>query len=539
MNDEIEAKKAKLRELREQRRRREEAANGSTPQTRAKSSPFTPPHHILSHLVSPTPQPRDDASRPPLARPDPPSIPKSALSTTVACIYELPASKRYSKASQTPDERLKRLLTPHPETVASAPLSPEPETKEPEDQQQEEIPEFSISDEVSEDMLQFVRKAWRVMARSADNHPEPLIDYAAKNANKLPQKQGINKLLSLKGTECVISIDWSPHYDSLVAVAYSGGMQGVHGPGIQIYSLEAPSAPEYTLKAATDILSVRFSPSFPWRIYGSGYNGQILVWDLRSGRTDILPSLKSTVDGSGHLFPVFSLEICGSLNHDVLVSCSTDGTVCTWPSDMLSKPTHKLQLTDPTTASSLSTALAVTVLKLHPRDNTSFLTGTLDGNIFSGHRVDSVGARAGLDTKPYSGHSAPVTSIVVHNSAEFFLSTSLDWSICIWSFDTWSPLLSIELEDVVTDAAWSPHHQGVFAVTCRNKLHLFNLSESTDLPVSTFEAQNLLNRVVWSPYDAHKLQVLAGDAQGNLLVFSVSPEIVEDTTELASLMSSL
>jgi dynein intermediate chain len=84
-----------------------------------------------------------------------------------------------------------------------------------------------------------------------------------------------------------------------------------------------------------DVMSIQYSPFNPFVILGGTYSGQILIWDTRTKR---FPVMKSTLSIGGHCHPITCLEVAGSSNAHNLISASTDGTLCSWQMDMLSKP---------------------------------------------------------------------------------------------------------------------------------------------------------------------------------------------------------
>lgn len=139
----------------------------------------------------------------------------------------------------------------------------------------------------------------------------------------------------------------------------------------------------------------------------------------------------------GHTHPVYSITTVGTQNANNIISCSTDGVVCGWTADMLSKPQDYLILTAP--PPSKTEDLSPLCMDFPAADPTSFLVGTEEGTIYPCHRYERAGAGAGTDARlRYKGHTAPVTSLDFHPArgpidfGDLFLSTGLDWSIKLW-----------------------------------------------------------------------------------------------------------
>lgn len=69
-----------------------------------------------------------------------------------------------------------------------------------------------------------------------------------------------------------------------------------------------------------------------------------------------------------------------------------------------------------------------------------------------------------------SSQGAPVTSLSAHHGSgqldfsQLFLTSSIDWTIKLWSLKESKPLYSFEDNgDYVYDVAWSPIHPALFA----------------------------------------------------------------------------
>ena len=84
------------------------------------------------------------------------------------------------------------------------------------------------------------------------------------------------------------------------------------------------------------VTSVAFSKFHPSYIIGGTYSGQLVLWDLRSGKRT--PVQRSPLSSSAHTHPVYCLDVVGTENAHNLISASTDGRLCSWNLDNLSQP---------------------------------------------------------------------------------------------------------------------------------------------------------------------------------------------------------
>jgi dynein intermediate chain len=333
-----------------------------------------------------------------------------------------------------------------------------------------------------------------------------------------------------------------------------------------------PSRPEYVFQnPSSDILTAKFSPFHPKLVIGGCYSGQVLLWDMRSGSPN--PVQKTPLTGLGHTHPVYSLDIVGTQNANNIISCSTDGVVCTWSVDMLAQPQEKLVLHAPPPAKVED--VAPQSIAFPSADPTYFLAGSEEGSIFACHRYERAGAKAGIDTRVlYAGHAAPVLSLSFHpgrgpvDLGDLVLSASMDWTVKLWrvrppaalgsavtgTTAQHGPILDLVREDVVYDVAWSPVRPGVFAlVDGTGSLEIWDVNADTEVPVAkatpstessgsgiissgngggggggssghvTAWPKRSLNKVAWEANEGKRVAV--GGLDGVVTVFEVGSEL--------------
>nr|XP_057923689.1 cytoplasmic dynein 1 intermediate chain 2-like isoform X3 [Doryrhamphus excisus] len=113
-----------------------------------------------------------------------------------------------------------------------------------------------------------------------------------------------------------------------------------------------------------------------------------------------------------------------------------------------------------------SKAVAVTSMGFPLGDVNNFVVGSEDGSVYTACRH---GSKAGI-TEVFEGHHGPVTGLSCHTAAgpvdfsHLFISSSFDWTVKLWSTKSTRPLYSFEDScDYVYDAMWSPTHPALFA----------------------------------------------------------------------------
>lgn len=82
-----------------------------------------------------------------------------------------------------------------------------------------------------------------------------------------------------------------------------------------VWNLTMPNRPEHVLTCGSPVLESRFHPTEGNLIVGACYSGQVVVWDVRSGRLPVQRSSLNLLGGSGtssnggHVHPVVGMEV--------------------------------------------------------------------------------------------------------------------------------------------------------------------------------------------------------------------------------------
>ncbi|KAL2125287.1 hypothetical protein VTJ04DRAFT_1652 [Mycothermus thermophilus] len=414
----------------------------------------------------------------------------------------------------------------------------------------------------SEEFMDFIDRSTKVIEKALDQEYDILTDYTLqlRDADDDDDDQtgntggrGRRKVKEVvqffddrwSKKRMISSIDYSPKFPELLLASYTKNPSAPHEPDgiVQVWNMHLRDRPEFVFHAQSDILTAKFSPFHPNLIIGGAYSGQVLLWDTRARS---VPVQKTPLTGSGHTHPVYCIDMVGTQNANNIISCSTDGVVCSWAVDMLAQPQEAMTLLAPLPAKYED--LSPTCMAFPQADPTFFLVGTEEGTIYPCHRYDRAGAKAGVDTRvSYRGHAAPVMSVSFHPArgpvdlGDLVLSSSLDWSVKLWKVrapaatsavpgagpssaaaggvaassttaaaaaaaaattvvgstsssgggsmltadNSIAPLLDIVREDVVYDAAWSPVKPGVFAlVDGAGWLELWDITVETEEPVA-------------------------------------------------------
>ncbi|XP_017756701.1 PREDICTED: cytoplasmic dynein 1 intermediate chain-like isoform X8 [Eufriesea mexicana] len=386
---------------------------------------------------------------------------------------------------------------------------------------------------LSEDFQRFLNRTGRIVERALGESVNIYSDYTGTMDGEDGMDEKSHQRISLNRwffcdrwsrNRCVTSMDWSPQFPELLAASYNNNDDTPNDPdGVCLVwnTKFKKTTPEFIFHCQSPVMSTTFARFHPNLIIGGTYSGQIVLWDNRVQKRT--PIQRTPLSASAHTHPVYCLNVVGVQNAHNLISISTDGKLCSWSLDMLSQPHEILEL-----HSKQAKPIAATCLAFPPGEVNNFAVGSEDGNVYSACRH---GAKAGV-LETYEGHQGPITGICAHgvqggiDFSHLFLTSSIDWTIKLWSLKENKCLYSFEHNgDYVYDVAWSPTHPALFAaVDDSGRLDLWNLNQDTEVPTASvvIDGSPALNRVSWTPSGLH---VTVGDDSGKIWVYDVAEHL--------------
>ncbi|XP_043071852.1 cytoplasmic dynein 1 intermediate chain isoform X9 [Drosophila grimshawi] len=406
-----------------------------------------------------------------------------------------------------------------------------------EQEEKKEVKELSEEQKqmiiLSEDFQRFVLRAGRVIERALSENVDIYTDYIGCGDNEEANDERSHARLSLNRVfyderwsknRCITSMDWSTHFPELVVASYHNNEESPNEPDgvVMVWNTKfKKQTPEDVFHCQSAVMSTCFAKFNPNLILGGTYSGQIVLWDNRVQKRT--PIQRTPLSAAAHTHPVYCLQMVGTQNAHNVISISSDGKLCSWSLDMLSQPQDTLELQQ-----RQSKAIAITSMAFPANEINSLVMGSEDGYVYSASRH---GLRSGVN-EVFERHLGPITGISTHynqSSPDFghlFLTSSIDWTIKLWSLKDTKPLYSFEdNSDYVMDVAWSPVHPALFAaVDGSGRLDLWNLNQDTEVPTASIvvDGAPALNRVSWTPSGLH---VTIGDESGKLYVYDVAEHL--------------
>ncbi|XP_035775065.1 cytoplasmic dynein 1 intermediate chain-like isoform X4 [Anopheles albimanus] len=404
---------------------------------------------------------------------------------------------------------------------------------------------------LSEDYKKFIIRAGKLMERALSEMVDIYTDYIGGGETDDINDEKSQARLSLNRTfycdrwsknRCVTSFDWSTHYPELMLASYHSNEESPNEPDgvVAVWNTKfKKQTPEEVFHCQSAVLSSCFARFHPNLILGGTYSGQIVLWDNRVQKRT--PIQRTPLSATAHTQPVFCLSMVGTQNAHNVISISSDGKLCSWSLDMLSQPQDVLELQH-----RQSKAISVSCMAFPHNEVNNFVLGSEDGYVFSASRH---GNRSGIG-ETFENHLGPVTGISAHHNqsspdfGHLFLTSSIDWTIKLWSLKDNRPLYSFEdNSDYVMDVAWSPIHPALFAgVDASGRLDLWNLNQDTEVPTASVivDGQPALHRVSWTPSGLH---VTVGDETGRVYVYDVADNLanprMDEWNKLSAVLNEL
>uniref|UniRef100_A0A8C5BJ08 Dynein cytoplasmic 1 intermediate chain 1 n=1 Tax=Gadus morhua TaxID=8049 RepID=A0A8C5BJ08_GADMO len=399
----------------------------------------------------------------------------------------------------------------------------------------------------SSDFQSFFDCSVRVMERALAEDDDIFFDYGGRDLDDKEGELAGGSSLSLSRLfydehwskhRVITCLDWSPQYPELLVASYNNNEDAPHEPdGVAlVWNIKFKKAtPEYIFHCQSPVVSVGFARFHPNLLVGGTYSGQIILWDNRSHRRT--PVQRSPLSAAAHTHPVYCVNVVGTQNANNLITVSTDGRMCSWSLDMLSQPQESMEL-----VYNKSKPVAVTAMDFPTGDVNNYVVGSEEGTVYTASRH---GSKAGI-CEMFEGHQGPVTGISCHNAvgpvdfSHLFATSSFDWTVKLWSTKHNKPLYSFEDNaDYVYDVMWSPVHPAVFAaVDGMGRLDLWNLNNDTEVPTAsvTVEGASALNRVRWS---SGGKEVAVGDSEGRVWIYDAGELSVAHSDDWARFARTL
>lgn len=330
-----------------------------------------------------------------------------------------------------------------------------------------------------------------------------------------------------------------------------------------VWSKINPNTPEFIFTSSSPVLVCRQLPESNL-VIGGCYNGQILLWEMKTSTT--LPMVRSNIAGRGHKHPIVNIFVNFIPTKDAdnnsyeVFSVSSDGLICHWDIHKLSDPLECFQLTptNNTNPSLKMPSLVVSTIQCDQDESLGrfYVIGTSTGQLLRYYPKNNTYHML------EQGHQGLVTAIDIHPSQSsskqqlyknLFLSCSLDWSIKLIHNKTCLISFPSTTYEYLADVKWCPMNPFVFACLSSNgELLVYHLLKSITELIMKISLSKIFNEKkvgiassAWNRFHWSKdgKIVFLGDAKGCLYSLDVHESLIlrqpGDETKFELVMVSL
>ncbi|XP_060949218.1 cytoplasmic dynein 1 intermediate chain 1 isoform X5 [Limanda limanda] len=450
----------------------------------------------------------------------------------------------YSKETQTPlAAHLSEEEEEEDEEMMEAKPAPESEQQDEDDNKENKEGSFPVLRELTEEERQqilhssefqsFFDCSIRVMERALAEDSDIFFDYSGRDPEDKEGDSGSGSSLSLSRLfydehwskhRVVTCLDWSPQYPELMVASYNNNEDAPHEPdGVAL------------------VWNTKFKKATPEYIFHcqspvvsvgfARFHPNLVVGGTYSGQIVLwdnrshrrTPVQRTPLSAAAHTHPVYCISVVGTQNANNLITVSTDGRMCSWSLDMLSQPQETMEL-----VYNKSKPVAVTGMAFPTGDVNNYVVGSEDGTVYTASRH---GSKAGI-CEMFEGHQGPVTGVSCHSAvgtvdfSHLFITSSFDWTVKLWSTKQNKPLYSFEDNaDYVYDVMWSPVHPALFAaVDGMGRLDLWNLNNDTEVPTASVTIEGA-SALNRVRWASGGKEVAVGDSEGRVWIYDTGEQL--------------
>ncbi|XP_031431520.1 cytoplasmic dynein 1 intermediate chain 1 isoform X4 [Clupea harengus] len=446
----------------------------------------------------------------------------------------------YCKETQTPlashhseeEEEDEEIPVPKPETETD--LQDNEDNQEPTEVHPRELTEEEKQQIThSEDFVVFFDRTIRVMERALAQDSDIFFDYSGRDMEDRDGDMQAGSNLSFNRLfydehwskhRVVTCLDWSPQYSELLMTSYNSNEDAPHEPDGVVL-----------------VWNMKFKKMTPEYIFHcqssvmsvgfAQFHPNLVVGGTYSGQIVLW-------DNRSHRRTPVQRTPLSSAAHTHPVYCvNVVGTqnannLITVSTDGKMCSWSLDMLSQPMESMELvynkSKPVAVTGMAFPAGDVNNFVVGSEEGTVYTASRH---GSKAGIG-EMFEGHQGPVTGISCHNAlgpidfSHLFITSSFDWTVKLWSTKHNKPLYSFEDNaDYVYDVMWSPVHPALFAsVDGMGRLDLWNLNNDTEVPTASVTVEGAC-ALNRVRWASGGREVAVGDSEGHVWIYDVGEQL--------------
>ena len=351
----------------------------------------------------------------------------------------------------------------------------------------------------------------------------------------------------------VTALCWNTKFEDLFAVGYGsydfpkrkedkGDLEErnddmMESGYIYVFSVKNNFFPEVKYTTETGVLSLDFHPKDYSLLVAGMYDGTVCVYDI--SKKQKTPILTCDIRYQKHMDPVWQVKWYTPFNEPneyVFYSVSSDGKVVRWSffknktvleteevitlkySDILQQDSQPRMIGQDLNSTNNNTNLSVNESEIREKNDDTLAFGNAGGMCFDFNKHKGfehlfvLGTEEGriylCSTKHrehtilnYEGHTMGVYTVSWNPfHPKVFGSCSADWTIKIWHYKAFAPLIVYDMQSAVGDLAWSPWCSTIFAtVNVSGDIKFFDLNRARKTPLEPKRYKDIpINHIVFN-----------------------------------------
>ncbi|XP_028834787.1 cytoplasmic dynein 1 intermediate chain 2 isoform X2 [Denticeps clupeoides] len=445
----------------------------------------------------------------------------------------------YTKETQTPTQTQQKEDEEEEEEMTAPQPAVEPQEEKPVQKEDEEALPHELTEEEkqqilhTEEFMTFFDHSSRIVERALSEHVDVFFDYSGRDLQDKEGEMQAGTKLSLNRQfsderwskhRVVTCLDWSPQYPELLVASYNNNEDAPHEPD-GVALVWNMKYKKATPEYVFHCQSAVMSAAF------ARFHPNLVVGGTYSGQIVLWDNR------SNKRTPVQRTPLSAAAHTHPVYCVNMVGTqnahnLISISTDGKMCSWSLDMLSQPQDSLELvfkqSKAVAVTSMSFPLADVNNFVVGSEDGSVYTACRH---GSKAGI-SEMFEGHHGPITGLHCHTAAgpvdfsHLFVTSSFDWTVKLWSTKNNKPLYSFEdNSDYVYDVMWSPTHPALFAcVDGVGHLDLWNLNNETEVPTASATVEG-------SPalnrvrWAQSGREIAVGDSEGQVLIYDVGEQI--------------
>ncbi|XP_041810950.1 cytoplasmic dynein 1 intermediate chain 1 isoform X5 [Chelmon rostratus] len=456
----------------------------------------------------------------------------------------------YSKETQTPlTAHLSEEEEEEDEEMMEAKPGPESEQQDDDDNRETKEGSFPVLRELTEEERQqilhssefqnFFDCSIRVMERALAEDGDIFFDYSGRDLEDKEGDLGSGSSLSFSRLfydehwskhRVITCLDWSPQYPELLVASYNNNEDAPHEPD-----------------GVALVWNIKFKKATPEYVFHcqspvvsvgfARFHPNLVVGGTYSGQIVLW-------DNRSHRrTPVQRTPLSAAAHTHPVYCVNVVGTqnannLITVSTDGRMCSWSLDMLSQPQETMELvynkSKPVAVTGMAFPTGDVNNYVVGSEEGTVYTASRH---GSKAGI-CEMFEGHQGPVTGISCHSAvgtvdfSHLFITSSFDWTVKLWSTKHNKPLYSFEDNaDYVYDVMWSPVHPAIFAaVDGMGRLDLWNLNNDTEVPTASVTIEGA-SALNRVRWSSGGKEVAVGDSEGRVWIYDTGELSVAHTDD--------